>query len=337
MFNQGMAGGIAEFRLPFIEAHSMEAEPHTSYWKMLSHYFSPYFRLKSISFLFIVITFICLVIPQFLFPLGSLQPKLFSYRQIPGVYLSPTEVKHVNHWAIYKAFTTLFFHISYTHWLGNLIGILLNLFTMEFCWLPSIFIMLLGGVVTGAWCCLVLNNIMMGFSAVIACSVGMYVGMFIGNWNHIRTHHSSMMTVWGINCLFLFLLLFSHDPRATLVHFIGLGIGVVYGLAWIPKLNPDRCEILTGTVCKVLSVIITILPFVIILLSPIGLPMAGSQMMGGPGILNRQMPLNVMPSQQMPSLIPNQNQFQNPYQTAMYQNSPYTNSLQTPFQMMFPS
>jgi hypothetical protein len=135
----------------------------------------------------------------------------------------------------------MFFHLNYTHWLGNLLGITVNLFTMEFCWLPSVLLMLIGGTVTSAYASLVMNNMLMGFSGVIACSVGLYIGMFIGNWNHIRTHYGGMLAIWFMNCIFVFLLLFSNDPRSTLVHFIALGIGLVYGLGWIPKLQPDGC------------------------------------------------------------------------------------------------
>jgi hypothetical protein len=101
--------------------------------------------------------------------------------------------------------------------------------------------MLIGGTVTSAYASLVMNNMLMGFSGVIACSVGLYIGMFIGNWNHIRTHYGGMLAIWFMNCIFVFLLLFSNDPRSTLVHFIALGIGLVYGLGWIPKLQPDGC------------------------------------------------------------------------------------------------
>ena len=186
-------------------------------------------------------TFLGLIIPQFLFPSYNLTPKLFSYTQIPGVYMNPIELKYINHSSIYKCFTTMFFHLNYTHWLGNLLGITVNLFTMEFCWGPSIILMLIGGTATSAYAVLVMNNMLMGFSGVIACSVGIYIGMFLGNWSHIRTHYAGMMSIWFMNCIFVFLLLFSNDPRSTLVHFIALTIGIIYGLGWVPKLGPDAC------------------------------------------------------------------------------------------------
>lgn len=81
--------GCCQFRLPFVEADSSHGRPQESYCQMLSYYFSPYFRVRSWSFLFIVVTFLCMVIPQFLFPSMNSTAKLFSYTLIPGVYLNP--------------------------------------------------------------------------------------------------------------------------------------------------------------------------------------------------------------------------------------------------------
>lgn len=97
---------------------------------MMSYYYSPYFRLWSWSFFFIVVTFLLLIIPQFVFPSLEITGKLFSYTFIPEIYMSPIELKYIDHWVIYKCFTTLFFHLNYTHWLGNCLGITVNLFTM---------------------------------------------------------------------------------------------------------------------------------------------------------------------------------------------------------------
>lgn len=122
--------GCCSLKLPFVDINSYQFRPQQSYLRMLSYYFSPYFKLKSWSFLFIVITFLCLVIPQFIFPPLNLTGKLFSYPLIPGVYLNPIDLKYVSHLYIYKCFTTMFFHLNYTHWIGNVLGISANLFTM---------------------------------------------------------------------------------------------------------------------------------------------------------------------------------------------------------------
>lgn len=128
--------------------------------------------------------------------------------------------------------------------------------------------MLLGGVIANCYYVLSNDTVMMGFSGVVACSIGMYIGMFIGNWSYIRRYPSEMMTVWFINCIFVFFLLFASSPTSTFVHFLAFGLGVVYGIAWIPKPSPDSCEVMTGTVCKVLSLILTIIPVFLIFMHP---------------------------------------------------------------------
>lgn len=260
-------GGICQFRLPFIEDDSLTPPPRT-YWQMLATYFSPYFSFRTWSFFFIVVTFIGLVVPQFIFMPLNKTPKLFSYPAIPGVYMSPIEVKFINHWAIYKCFTTLLFHLNYTHWLGNLLGITINLFTMEYCWCPSIIIALIGGTVSSAYAAVAMNAMLMGFSGVIACSVGLYFAMFLSNWTFLRNRFPQKVVAWFISCIFVFILLFNQDPRSTLVHFIAFFIGLIYGHAWLPKIAQDGCERTITIVCKILSVIITVLPFVIIFMHP---------------------------------------------------------------------
>lgn len=141
---------------------------------------------------------------------------------------------------------------------------------MEYCWNLSIPFMIFGGFITNCYFVLGHDNISMGFSGAISCSIGLYIGMFIGNWSSIQRYPSEMMKIWLFNSIFVIFLLFSYSPRSTLVHLVGFGLGVVYGLAWIPKEAPDECESMTGTVCKVLSIILTILPIVLILLHPIG-------------------------------------------------------------------
>lgn len=156
---------------------------------MLAHYFCPYFKFTSVSFLFIITTLACLIIPQFIFPpTGS--SKFLQYRLIPHVYLNPVEIKHVSHAYIYEAFTSMFFHTGWRHWLSNMFGIVLNVITMQFCWFPSVILMLLGGFVANCFFVLTHDNYMMGFSGVISCSIGLYIGMFVGNLSYIRRYSS---------------------------------------------------------------------------------------------------------------------------------------------------
>lgn len=121
-------GGCGQLRLPFLDS-TQEHEPQRSYWQMLAHYFSPYFKFASVSFVFIIITFLCLLIPQFLFP-ASGYSKFLQFRLIPNTYLSPIQVKHVSHAYIYQTFTCMFFHTGWIHWLSNVFGIIINMVNM---------------------------------------------------------------------------------------------------------------------------------------------------------------------------------------------------------------
>ena len=117
----------------------------------------------------------------------------------------------------------------------------MNLFTLEYCWCPSILIAILGGTVTSAYAALTMDPIVMGFSGVIACAVGMYFAMFLSNLAYLRANFPHKLVPWMINCVFIFMLLFSQDPRATLIHFIAFFVGLVYGYAWMPKIAQDGC------------------------------------------------------------------------------------------------
>lgn len=309
-------GGPCLTRLPFVEDDSQSLAPRT-YWEMLSTYFSPYWSFRTWSFLFIFVTFFCLIIPQFIFQHLNKTNKLFSYTNMPWVYMNPIEAKFINHWSIYKCFTTLFFHINYTHWVGNLLGITVTMFTMEYCWCPSILLAIIGGTATSAYAALSMNPILMGFSGVIACCVGLYFAMFLSNWSFLKTRFPDKITVWFINCFFIFILLFHQDARSTLVHFIAFFIGLVYGYAWWPKISQDGCERIISIVCKFASVIITILPFVLICLHPTtGIQSQFSQgMFGGtnpnPGFQNIMSPrFNMQPGTDSFAKLPGFQPFQ---------------------------
>lgn len=236
---------------------------------MLAHYFCPYFKFTSLSFLLVIITFLLLILPQFFFPETGYS-KFLQFRQIPHVYLTPIEIKHVSHTYLYEAITSMFFHTGWSHWLSNMFGIMLSVITMEYCWSLSIPFMLFGGAITNCYFVLGNDNVVMGFSGAISCCIGLYIGMFIGNWSHIQRYPSEMMKIWLINSVFVIFLLFSYSPKSTMIHLVGFGMGVLYGLAWISKQSPDDCEVTTGTVCKILSVVFTILPIVLIFMHPIG-------------------------------------------------------------------
>lgn len=77
-----------------------------------------------------------------------------------------------------------------------------------------------------------------------------------------------MMPVWFVNGVLVFLLMFNTDPRATMVHFFALIIGIIYGIGWVPQLGPTPCESTTSAICKILSIVITVAPFVIIFMYP---------------------------------------------------------------------
>ena len=183
-----ISGGCGKFRLPFIN-NSEEYDARKSYWQMLAHYFCPYFKFTSMSFIIIIITFLCLLLPQFFFPMTGIS-RFLQYRQIPHVYLNPIEVKHVSHSYIYEAFTSMFFHTGWSHWLSNMFGIILSVITMEYCWSLSIPFMIFGGFITNCYYVLGNDVLSMGFSGAIACSIGLYIGMFIGNWSTIQRYPS---------------------------------------------------------------------------------------------------------------------------------------------------
>ena len=79
-----------------------------------------------------------------------------------------------------------------------------------------------------------------------------------------------MMVIWMVSCLFLVFLLVSYSPMSTLIHLIAFGMGVLYGIGWIPKPEPDGSEVTTGMVCKVVSALLSVLPVFLILIHPTG-------------------------------------------------------------------
>lgn len=200
---------------------------------MLANYFCPYFKFTSFSFVAIVVTFMCMIVPQVLFP-ASGNGVFLKYRMMRHVYVTPVDIKHLDHWYGYEAVTGLFFHTGWVHWVNNVLGILLVVMTMEYSWNLTWIFLIIGGAVANCYFVLVSDLVTMGFGVGIACSIGLSVGMLIANRGYMRRNRSEMLTIWMISSIFVFILIATSTH--IIIHFFGLLIGILYGCAWIPQL-----------------------------------------------------------------------------------------------------
>jgi hypothetical protein len=115
---------------------------------------------------------------------------------------------------------------------------------------------------------LVSDLVTMGLGVVISCSIGLSIGMLIANRGYTRRNRSEMMTIWMISSLFILILIATSNH--ILIHFFGLLIGILYGCAWIPQLQPTGFESILSSISKILSIGLTALPIVLIFLHPLG-------------------------------------------------------------------
>ena len=251
-------------RVPFTAQGSNFKPPHRSYLPMMLDMISPHLTLCSMStFLLLAIT-LCLIVPQFFwFPHDYVH--FLTFTNIDKAYLDTILARH-NHLYLYQTFTSLFFHMHFLHWFNNSLMLMFMLTAMEYMWWPNVLISLLAGVITNIYVTLMFEGIFMGLSGALAAALGIYIAYIISNWDFLLANYYDTMIRSSIFAIFmLMLMLVSNNRKSTSLHFIGLGLGVLFGMGLLPRHVNTPTQSYLSMVFKVLSLISIVVPVLIIM------------------------------------------------------------------------
>lgn len=187
-----------------------------------------------------------------------------TYTNMPHVYLE-TELVKIQKKYLYEAFTSIFFHMNLIHWFNNTIMAVFMLSAIEYMWRPAILLAFIVGISTNLYVTLLFSGTFMGLSGVLAGALGIYVAYLIANYTYLSTAYpDSSFVFWLYSCCFLVLMLVSSNVKSTSLHFIGLGLGILIGMGFLPRHAPAVSDQLS-LIFKILSVIALIVPLVVIL------------------------------------------------------------------------
>jgi hypothetical protein len=139
---------------------------------------------------------------------------------------------------------------------------------IEFMWMPTVLLSLLGGITTNLYITLIFEGLFMGLSGVLAAGLGIYIAYLIVNWDYlITTYYETVFKSWIFAIFFLVFMLLSDNRKATSLHFIALGLGVLFGIGFLPRHVNTGTSSYLAMVFKVLSLIAFVMPLVIILVN----------------------------------------------------------------------
>jgi hypothetical protein len=114
--------------------------------------------------------------------------------------------------------------------------LLLLLPALEFMWMPSVLLSLLGGVATNLYVTIIFEGIFMGLSGVLAAGLGIYIAYLIANWDYLMAnYYETVFRSWIFALFFMVFMLLSDNHKTTSLHFIGLGLGVLIGMGFLPR------------------------------------------------------------------------------------------------------
>jgi hypothetical protein len=108
------------------------------------------------------------------------------------------------------------------------------MYELEFCWRPSILYGLLGGVAAQCLAVISLEGRYAGFSGVLCCYFGIYLGVVFSHCRHLQDRYGPNFWFMIIMIIFMAFMLIGFG-QAALIHLYGFAFGVGLGVAVWPK------------------------------------------------------------------------------------------------------
>lgn len=224
----------AKPKVPFLPVRVDWALVHPSYPKMIFQIFSPHFNFRSVTFVLLLTTALCLVVPQFFYtPTDYLH--FLAKTNIPGVYLHPEAVRS-NTKNLYQCFTTMFFHANYLHYVRSMLIIFLKMAPLEYIWPFAPYLAVFNGFIVNCYVALFTNSQFIGFTGAVASTIGMYAGFLVVNWSYLTKNYNHMIKPWVGGCIAVTIMFLGGSSWKYLsVHLVSMMLGLYVGIGFLPK------------------------------------------------------------------------------------------------------
>lgn len=257
---------MSQIRVPFTGQDSNFKPPYSGYLTMLLDIICPHFACWSLSTVIWIVMTLCLIVPQ-LFWAPHDYVHFLTFTGINRVYLDTILIRH-NHLYVYQAFTSMFFSLHFLHWFNNSLMLLFMLTAIEYMWWPSVLVALVAGITTNLYVTLIFEGLFMGLSGALAAALGIYIAYIIGNWEYmLANYYDSLLRTAIFSVFFLMIMLVSDNRKATSLHFIGLGLGVLFGIGILPRHVNTPTQNYLSMVFKILSLIAIAVPVICLVAS----------------------------------------------------------------------
>ena len=228
-----MNNPIMSVKIPFINSRTI-IKPDNSFAELLQNHVCPNFHLPSLTSLLIAICLLVFIIEHILFAPSGYNNFLQHPSQTDKYLLDIDLFKHQKQY-FYQLITSMFLHYSYKHIVMNLVFALFVMYELEFCWRGSIVLALLSGFAANCLAVATMNGRVLGFSGVLCACVGVQFAALLIHCEYIRRVYQNQFYI--IFFMFLLtLLMIVGLSQGALVHFFGLCYGLLFGLAFYPRM-----------------------------------------------------------------------------------------------------
>lgn len=150
-------------------------------------------------------------------------------------WLLDIQLLHSNKSYFYQLITSMFLHNSYKHIVTNLIFAIFIVYELDYCWCGVSPLALLAGFAANCMAAATMSGKVLGFSGVLCAYVGIQFSALVLHCNYLRQVYKTQFYMIFL-MTFMILLMILGLTQSALIHFFGLCYGLLFGLAFYPRM-----------------------------------------------------------------------------------------------------
>jgi membrane associated rhomboid family serine protease len=147
----------------------------------------------------------------------------------------------------------MFLHYGFRHLVMNVIFAFFIMYEMEHCWRWSIILALIGGFAANCVALSTLEGIHMGLSGTVCALVGIQLAALLVHCSYLRDVYGKQFYIiffFGV----LMLIMVIGFVQSAVINFVGLGFGLLFGLAFYPRMPEASVNVNIDKILKIVVV-----------------------------------------------------------------------------------
>jgi rhomboid protease GluP len=153
----------------------------------------------------------------------------------------------------YETVTSMFLHYGFRHLVMNVIFAFFVMYEMEHCWMWSVPLALTAGFAANCVAISTLDGIHMGLSGAVCALVGIQLAALLLHCSYLRdVYGKQFYIIFFFGVLMLFMVI--GFVQSALINFVGLGFGMLFGLAFYPRMPEASVNVNIDKVLKIIVI-----------------------------------------------------------------------------------